>query len=59
MGEFERISKTVIEALEQRGYSQRTIQNHRKVYQALHIYLDQNQIPYTPSLSTFITSVFQ
>ncbi len=50
MDEFEKNSKTVIETLEERGYSQRTIQNHGKVYQALHGYLDQNQIPYSPDL---------
>lgn len=56
MDEFERNSKTVIDTLEQRGYSQPTIQNHRTVYQALHNYLDQNQIPYTPSLGNRIIS---
>lgn len=56
MDEFERNSKTVIDTLEQRGYSQRTIQNHKKVYQALYNYLDQNQIPYTPSLGNRIIS---
>lgn len=56
MDEFERNSKSVIDALEQRGYSQPTIQNHKKVYQALYSYLDQNQIPYTPSLGISILS---
>ena len=56
MDEFERNSTTVIEALEQRGYSQHTIQSHRKVYKSIHEYLEQNQISYTPNLGNRILS---
>ena len=54
MNEFEKNSEIVISTLCERGFSDQSILNHRKVYKSLQAYLEQTGIDYTPELGKWI-----
>ena len=54
MNEFEKNAAIVIARLKQRGFSERTIANHEKIYQALHNYLTKEGMHYTPELGVLL-----
>lgn len=54
MSEFKKIAAIVIARLRQRGFSERTIANHEKLYQAMHNYFTKEGIHYTPELGALL-----